>query len=295
MRSAATEETSLRKELGFRDLVLAQVLCVVGSQWVGVAAKLGRAHVVFWLVAMLLFYLPLAAVVIYLNRLMPLEGGLYQWAKEGFGEMAGFLIAWNLWVYAVVVVGAIIFVVPTDISYMFPRRPRPRSARRGTARSCATGGPRKASDRSSGRQPWAGRRPGGRAIGASFPKDVPLYCPLSNSSPAAPGQPRRASRAGPAADGVPGRFLPLSAPRSGTCRSPQPSRSPRAASSGPAIAPRPRPSSRRPVPDVPPGDPKRCGWSCGPPIPPAARSWSEWTRYPPRRTRTPCRAGGSRR
>jgi amino acid transporter len=117
--TASTQETGLRKELGLRDLVLAQVLCVVGSQWVGVAAKLGRAHVVFWLVAMLLFYLPLAAVVIYLNRLMPLEGGLYQWAKEGFGEMAGFLIAWNLWVYAVVVVGAIIFVVPTDISYMF--------------------------------------------------------------------------------------------------------------------------------------------------------------------------------
>src|SRR5205809_3745110 len=101
----SAQEGSLRKELGLFDLVLAQVLCVVGSSWVGVAAKLGRAHVVFWLVAMLLFYLPLAAVVIYLNRLMPLEGGLYQWAKAGFGEMAGFLIAWNLWVYAVVVVG----------------------------------------------------------------------------------------------------------------------------------------------------------------------------------------------
>ncbi len=99
--------------------MLAQVLCVVGSSWVGVAAKLGRAHVVFWIVAMLLFYLPLAAVVIYLNRLMPLEGGLYQWAKAGFGEMAGFLTAWNLWVYAVVCVGSIIFQIPTDVSYMF--------------------------------------------------------------------------------------------------------------------------------------------------------------------------------
>lgn len=98
--------------------MLAQVLCVVGSSWVGVAAKLGRAHVVFWLAAMLAFYVPLAAVVIYLNRLMPLEGGLYQWAKQGFGEMAGFLIAWNLWAYAVVVVGAIIFVIPTDLGYL---------------------------------------------------------------------------------------------------------------------------------------------------------------------------------
>jgi amino acid transporter len=104
--------------MGLSDLVLAQVLCVIGSSWVGVAAKLGRTHVLFWLAAMLTFYVPLAAVVIYLNRMMPFEGGLYQWAREGFGEIAGFLAAWNLWVYAVVVTGEIIFVVPTDRFYM---------------------------------------------------------------------------------------------------------------------------------------------------------------------------------
>src|ERR1041385_4204507 len=98
---------------------MAQVLCVVGSSWVGIAAKLGRAHVAFWLGAMLAFYVPLAVVVIYLNRLMPLEGGLYQWAKAGFGEIAGFLIAWNLWAYGVIVTGSIIFVVPTDLAFLF--------------------------------------------------------------------------------------------------------------------------------------------------------------------------------
>jgi len=118
VQAVNSEQASLRKELGLRDLVLAQILCVVGSAWVGIAAKLGRSEAVFWLVAISLFYLPLAAVVIYLNRLMPLEGGLYQWAKQGFGEMAGFLTAWNLWVYAIVSTAAIVFVVPTDISYM---------------------------------------------------------------------------------------------------------------------------------------------------------------------------------
>ncbi|HEY6348160.1 MAG TPA: APC family permease [Candidatus Angelobacter sp.] len=116
--TASIEQAGLRKELGLGDLVMAQVLCVVGSTWVGIAAKLGRAHVAFWLGAMLLYYVPLAVVVIYLNRMMPLEGGLYQWAKTGFGEMAGFLTAWNLWVYAVIVTGAIIFVIPTDLGYI---------------------------------------------------------------------------------------------------------------------------------------------------------------------------------
>ena len=115
---AAGEQKSLRKELGLWDLALAQVLFVVGSTWVGIAAKLGRAHLVFWLAAMAAFFLPLAVVVIYLNRLMPLEGGLYQWAKQGFGEFAGFLIAWNLWVYAITATASVIFVVPTDLAYM---------------------------------------------------------------------------------------------------------------------------------------------------------------------------------
>ena len=117
--AASAQESSLRKELGLFDLVLAQVLCVVGSTWVGVAAKLGRAHVVFWVAAMLLFYLPLAAVVVRLNRMMPLEGGLYRWARAGFGEMPGFLVAWNLWVYAVAATGSILFVVPTDLAFLF--------------------------------------------------------------------------------------------------------------------------------------------------------------------------------
>ena len=91
----------LKRELGLTDLVFTQILFIVGLPWVGVAAKQGPAHVVFWLMAMVLFYLPSAAVVIHLNRLMPLEGGLYQWAKLGFNELAGFLVAWNLWLFAI--------------------------------------------------------------------------------------------------------------------------------------------------------------------------------------------------
>src|SRR5689334_25298116 len=91
----------LRKDLGVADLTLTQILFIVGLPWVGVAAKQGPAHVVFWLLAIVFFYLPSAAVVIHLNRAMPLEGGLYQWAKLGFNELTGFLVAWNLWLFAI--------------------------------------------------------------------------------------------------------------------------------------------------------------------------------------------------
>jgi amino acid transporter len=91
----------LPRELGLSDLVLTQILFIVGLPWVGVAAKQGPAHVVFWLIAVALFYVPSAIVVIHLNSRMPLEGGLYQWAKLGFNDRIGFLVAWNLWLFAI--------------------------------------------------------------------------------------------------------------------------------------------------------------------------------------------------
>ena len=108
---------ALRKELSLRDLVLTQILFVVGSSWVGAAAKLGQAHLVFWLLAIVFFYIPQAAVVIYLNRLMPLEGGLYQWAKLGFNEFVGFIVAWNLWLLSITVIALGGMFVTTNISY----------------------------------------------------------------------------------------------------------------------------------------------------------------------------------
>ena len=91
----------LRKELSISDLAFAQILFIVGLQWVGVAAKQGPAHVIFWLIAIAFFYLPSAIVAVWLNRAMPLEGGLYQWAKLGFNEFFGFIVAWNLWLFAI--------------------------------------------------------------------------------------------------------------------------------------------------------------------------------------------------
>ena len=109
---------SFRRELGLGTLALTQIMYVVGSAWVGTAAKLGASHVVFWSAAILLYYLPQAAVVIFLNRLMPLEGGLYQWATAGLGRFFGFLTAWNLWAYAVAVMAAFGVLIANNLSYL---------------------------------------------------------------------------------------------------------------------------------------------------------------------------------
>jgi amino acid transporter len=112
-----TEEHGLKRELGLWDLVLTQILFVVGLGWVGAAAKLGSSHVMFWLLAVLLFYIPSAIVVIHLSRRMPFEGGLYEWARLGFNQRLGFLVGWNLWLYAMVLMSEVGVQAATNFAY----------------------------------------------------------------------------------------------------------------------------------------------------------------------------------
>ena len=107
----------LKRELGLWDLVFTQILFVMGLGWVGAAAKLGPAHVTFWLLAVVLFYIPSAIVVMHLSRRMPFEGGLYEWARIGFSGGAGFLVGWNLWLYAMVLMSEAGVIAATNLAY----------------------------------------------------------------------------------------------------------------------------------------------------------------------------------
>ena len=83
-----------------------QLLLVVGLNVSGYAAKQGPSQVVLWLLAMVLFYLPLAAVVIKLSRAIPLEGGVYQWVKQGASPFAGYMAGWSLTIYGICFFGS---------------------------------------------------------------------------------------------------------------------------------------------------------------------------------------------
>ena len=108
----------LSRQLNLRDLVLSQVLTVVGSSWVGLAAGLGHAQTVVWLFAFAVFYAPMAVAVFYLNREMPLEGGLYVWARRAFGDTLGFLTAWNIWAYGLFIIAFLLFQIPSEFAFM---------------------------------------------------------------------------------------------------------------------------------------------------------------------------------
>jgi amino acid transporter len=110
-------QRELPRTLGLRDLVLVQILVVVGLNWLGPAARLGTRHWIYWLLGIVLFHIPLALVITHLSQRIPLEGGSYQWAKAAFGERIGFLVAWNIWLFALLFTSTLGLTVTTAIGY----------------------------------------------------------------------------------------------------------------------------------------------------------------------------------
>lgn len=91
----------LRRELKLRDLVFMQVVLIFSLNWIGFAAKQGPTQLALWLIAIVFFYVPLAAVVMKLSRAIPVEGGSYQWIKEGYSHFAAYMAAWSLTVFSI--------------------------------------------------------------------------------------------------------------------------------------------------------------------------------------------------
>ena len=88
---------SLRRELGLRDLTLFSIACIVGTRWIASAAHAGSGSILLWLLAALLFLIPLALATATLTVRHPEAGGLYVWTRNDFGPWHGFLAFWVYW------------------------------------------------------------------------------------------------------------------------------------------------------------------------------------------------------
>ncbi|MES2180408.1 MAG: APC family permease [Gemmatimonadota bacterium] len=96
--SQTSESGTLHRALGLRDLVLFNIVAVVGLRWLATAAKAGPSALALWVLAGLLFFVPQGLVVTELASRFPEEGGIYQWTKRALGEKHGYLCGWCYWI-----------------------------------------------------------------------------------------------------------------------------------------------------------------------------------------------------
>ena len=103
------------------------IVAVVGLRWIARSARAGESSVTLWILAWLLFFLPLAAAVIELSSRHPEQGGLYAWTRRAFGPVHGFICGWCLWVNNLFYFPSLLLFAAANLLLLFgPARGRPR-------------------------------------------------------------------------------------------------------------------------------------------------------------------------
>jgi amino acid transporter len=86
-----------QKALGSTATLLFTLAMNVGLPWIAVAGVAGPSSLLLWLLALVLFFVPLAVASVELTSRFEGEGGIYDWVRGTFGEFAGFMCGWIYW------------------------------------------------------------------------------------------------------------------------------------------------------------------------------------------------------
>ena len=120
MSESASENAKpkLPRVMGFWDVLLFNIVTVLGPRWIAAAAHNGTSSITLWFLAALLFFVPTAFVIAELSTRFPQEGGLYAWSKDAFGEFHGFVAGWTYWIYTLFYFPALLFASASMAAYI---------------------------------------------------------------------------------------------------------------------------------------------------------------------------------
>jgi len=90
--------SQLVRALKLSDLVLLNLVAVLGLRHLATSAKAGPVTLVLWVLAAIFFFVPQGLVVMELSSRFPNVGGVYDWTKRALGEGHGFLCGWCYWI-----------------------------------------------------------------------------------------------------------------------------------------------------------------------------------------------------
>lgn len=107
-----------RKKIGFHALIFMILGTCLGIRWIPVAGSIGPAAIVFWVLGILLFFIPLSMMIIELSLNFDDDGGVYLWTKHGIGSKSSFLTAWFYWVNNLFYYPGLLTFIAANLAYL---------------------------------------------------------------------------------------------------------------------------------------------------------------------------------
>src|SRR5690348_12827917 len=96
--AVAADQARPPRVLGLRDVVLFNMVAVIGLRWLASADEAGPGTLALWILAAAFFFIPQGLAVLALSARFPSEGGIYTWTRETLGEGHGYVCGWCYWI-----------------------------------------------------------------------------------------------------------------------------------------------------------------------------------------------------
>jgi len=99
-----TVSTPVVKEKGFKkvlkglDMTLFTVCAILVMDTLAPSAAIGTSSISWWLITLVLFFIPYGLITAELGTTYPEQGGLYVWVKKAFGEKWAARTTWLYWI-----------------------------------------------------------------------------------------------------------------------------------------------------------------------------------------------------
>lgn len=106
------------KSLSVFSLMMINIIAVDSLRSLPISAEFGFTLIFYYVLAALVFFIPVALVAAELATGWPETGGLYVWVREAFGKRYGLVTIWLLWVYNVVWFPTILAFITSAIAYL---------------------------------------------------------------------------------------------------------------------------------------------------------------------------------
>jgi amino acid transporter len=108
-----------KKVLGFWDLVFFSFCAIFGVEAIATSAAIGPSAISWWLIGILVYFLPYGLITAELGSTYPEQGGIYVWVKRALGPKWTARCTWYYWIGLPLWLPAIYIAIADIIGHMF--------------------------------------------------------------------------------------------------------------------------------------------------------------------------------
>ncbi|MEI8131874.1 MAG: APC family permease [Leptolinea sp.] len=112
-------KTGFKKALRIFDMTLFTVCAIMVVDTLAASASIGASSITWWIITLVLFFIPYGLITAELGSTYPEEGGIYIWIKHAFGDKWAARSTWYYWINVALWMPSVYILFAGMFSQMF--------------------------------------------------------------------------------------------------------------------------------------------------------------------------------